>query len=140
MQKKICATCFYDKGKNCQVLHEKIKDNCYAWADEAEAIRREKAIKAYIDPDGNSSGRRRIPGEMISHRTEIRAANLKKRGGRPVNEVLDESFMPLYEKGMSDGEIGDLLGMNYSRVYDYRHSKGLVANNKKGRPAPTGTA
>lgn len=139
MQKN-CKTCFYDKGSKCEILHEKIPVNCYAWADEVEAKRREKAIKNYIDPEGHSSGRRSIPMDMINQRTRIRAENLKKRGGKSIKEVLDEHFLELYEQGMTDIEIGDKLGADHSRVYDYRRLKGYTAQNKKDRPAPTGTA
>lgn len=140
MQQKICATCFYDTGDNCKILHEKINKNCYAWADEAEAKRREGAIKNYIDPQGNSTGKRRIPGEMISQRTKAREDNLKKRGGKSVNEILDEHFLELYEQDMTDIEIGEKLGTDNSRVCDYRRSKGFASKNKKDRPALTETA
>lgn len=129
----MCNTCFYDKGSSCKVLRSKVDGNCYAWDDEAEAKKREASIKKYADPYSGSTGRRTLSGDQIEQQNRVRAENAKKRAGKSVKEVLDERFMELYQQGMTDGEIGDLLGMNYARVYDYRHDKGLVANNKKNR-------
>jgi hypothetical protein len=127
-----CQTCFYSKGKGCKILKSKT-DNCFAWADEAEAKIREEAIKKYSDPNDNVPATRKLSSEQINQRTKIRIENFKKRGGKSVKEVLDERFIELYQQGMSDGEIGDLLGMDYARVYDYRHDKGYIANNKRNR-------
>lgn len=128
-----CPTCFYSKGKGCEILKSQVKGNCSSWADEAEAKRREDAIKKYSDPCGNVPATRKLASEQINQRTKVRLENIKKRGGKTVKEVLDERFMELYQQDMTDREIGDLLGMDYARVYDYRHDKGLVANNKKNR-------
>jgi hypothetical protein len=130
----ICTTCFYSKGKGCEILKSQVKEKCSSWADEAEARRREEAIKKYSDPNGNVPATRKLASEQINQRTKVRIENFKKRGGKSVNEVLDERFIELYQQGMSDGEIGDLLGMDYARVYDYRHDKGYIANNKRNRP------
>ncbi|KAF5051103.1 hypothetical protein DSECCO2_422660 [anaerobic digester metagenome] len=137
---KTCITCFYNLGKKCKILHEKTHKNCSSWADEAEAKRREEAIKKYSDQCGNVPATRKLAIEQINQRTKVRLENIKKRGGKTVKEVLDERFMELYQQDMTDGEIGDLLGMDYARVYDYRRDKGLVASNKKNRPVGAGAA
>lgn len=126
-----CPTCFYGKGKGCEILKSQVKGKCSSWADEAEAKRREEAIKKYSD--SNVPAIRKLASEQINQRTKVRLENIKKRGGKTVKEVLDERFMELYQQDMTDGEIGDLLGMDYARVYDYRRGKGLVASNKKNR-------
>lgn len=130
---KTCITCFYNLGKKCKILHEKTPKNCSSWANEPEARRREEAIKKYSDTYGNVPATRKLATEQISRRTKVRLENIEKRGGKTVKEVLDERFMELYQQDMTDGEIGDLLGMDYARVYDYRRGKGLVASNKKNR-------
>ncbi len=128
-----CPTCVFENGRKCRILKDKISYNCFAWADEAEAKRREEAIKKYSDPNGNVPANRKLTSDQINQRTKVRLENIKKRGGKTVKEVLDERFMELYQQDMTDGEIGDLLGMDYARVYDYRRGKGLVASNKKNR-------
>ena len=47
MAERNCITCAYDKGKACKILKEKIPLNCFAWADEEESKKREKAIIRY---------------------------------------------------------------------------------------------
>jgi hypothetical protein len=128
-----CTTCFYSKGKGCEILKSQVKGKCSSWADEAEAKRREDAINKYSDPYGNVAATKKLTSDQINQRTKVRLENIKKRGGKTVKDVLDERFMDLYQQGMSDGEIGDLLGMDYARVYDYRHDKGYIANNKRNR-------
>lgn len=51
-----CSTCVHEKGKKCKILKEKISCGCFAWADEEEAIKREKAIEKYSFGYGYSSG------------------------------------------------------------------------------------
>jgi len=47
MNKNKCNTCYYAKGQfSCKVMKDRFED-CWAWADEEEAKRREKAIKKY---------------------------------------------------------------------------------------------
>ncbi len=50
---KNCTNCYYnakyDWGRGCTALSEIIKDDCFAWADKEEGMRREQAIKSYKD-------------------------------------------------------------------------------------------
>lgn len=47
-EEKNCQNCFYARGHNtCKVLNERIEKDCKSWADEAEAKRRESAIRVY---------------------------------------------------------------------------------------------
>jgi hypothetical protein len=133
---RTCATCFYETGKKCKILYEKIKENCFAWADEAEAKRREKSIKEYNEPI--------LPTAMTDEQKERKRKNtelnLKMRGGKSSFEMLDEHFEELYQQGMTDIEIGKRLYVDRNRVYDYRKSKNLPAWNKESRSLLTETA
>jgi len=132
---KICATCFYDNG-NCEVLRNKIEKNCFAWADEREAKKREAAIMQYSGGslNGNVPATKSLPKEQIARRTETRAENVKKRNGKSVKEVLNEHFNQYYTQGLTDEEIGSKLYIDKRRVSDYRNRLDLPARNKKNRP------
>lgn len=137
----ICATCFYSKRKGCEILKSNINENCFAWADEAEAKRREEAIINYSGLRGcdNVPAVKSIPKERIEKRTATRIENLNKRKGRTIAEILDESFHDFYMHGLDDVEIGKKLDIDSRRVADYRNRFNLPMI-KKNRPAPTGTA
>lgn len=138
---KTCATCFYDKGK-CEILKEKIDNNCYAWADEREAKKRETAIKKYSggNLNGNVPAAKSLPKEEIERRTITRLENVKKRNGKSVKEVLDEHFNWYYMQGLTDEEIGLKLYIDRRHVAGYRHDKKLPPWKEKNRPAETETA
>lgn len=127
MQQKTCATCFYDKGKDCEVLRAKVLENCFAWADEAEAKRREKAIKDYNEPILLTS----MSAEQKENKRKNQEKNLMLRGGKSSFEVLDEHFLKLYEQGLSLTEIAKKLNVDRNRVYDYRLKKNIALPNKK---------
>lgn len=137
---KVCATCFYNKGGKCEILKSQI-DNCSAWADEAEAKRREEAIVQYSGLRGNENvpPTKSLTEERIKRRTATRLANKEKRKGRTIAEILDESFHDFYMHGLDDIEIGKKLDIDSRRVADYRNRYSLPMI-KKNRPAPTGTA
>lgn len=139
---RACATCMYDRGDECKILHSKIPSNCFAWADESEAKQREKAILLYAGyaNNGNVESKKSLPKEQIEKRTKTRIENAEKRGGKTVREALDEHFNWYYLQGMTDEEISKKVYVDSSRVKDYRRNKGLPAWNKKNRPALTGTA
>lgn len=47
MNENKCNTCYYAKGKfSCKIMKERFNE-CWAWADEEEAKKRERAIKRY---------------------------------------------------------------------------------------------
>lgn len=124
---KNCDNCYYN-GKNCKILREKIPKNCFAWADEAEAKRREKAIRDYNEPI--------LPTAMSDDKKEAKRRNQERnlllRGGKSSFEVLDEHYQELYEQNLSVTEIAEILHVDRNRVYDYKI--------KKNRSAPTETA
>lgn len=138
---KSCATCFYDNG-NCEVLRNKIEKNCFAWADEREAKKRETAIMQYSGGslNGNVPANKSLPKEQIERRTITRAENIKKRNGKSVKEVLNEHFNWYYEQDFTDEEIGLKLHIDRRRVSDYRNRLNLPARDKKNRSAETETA
>lgn len=134
MRQKTCATCFYDKGGACEVLRAKVPENCFAWADEVEAKRREKAIKEYNEPMLPTA----MTDEQKERKRKNQELNLRLRGGKTSKEVLDKHFMELYKQGMTTTEISEKLHVDRNRIYDYM--KNLPTLNEKNRPAPTGTA
>lgn len=126
---RTCATCHYDKDKICEILTTKIPKNCFAWADEAEAKKREKAIKAYIEET--------LPNAMSDKEKELRRIstekNRKARGGRSSYEVLDEHYLGLQEQGFTVMEIARTLNVDRNRIYDYINKYDLPAPIKKSR-------
>jgi len=138
---KICSTCAYGKNKNCEILHEKV-DNCFAWANEEEAKKREKAIIQYSGGslNGNVPATKSLPKEQIEKRLITRLANAKNRDGKSVKQILDEHFNWYYEQDFTDEEIGLKLFIDKRRVSDYRNKFKLPRQNKKDRSAPTEAA
>ncbi len=134
MKTKSCKTCYYGRGGKCETMHEPISG---CWADEAEAKRREVAVKAYSDTYASITP---YSEERKKKRNETMKKNLELRGGKTAFEVLDEKFGPLYQQNVTDSEIGSRLHIDTSRVSAYRKSKGLPGWREKDRPAPTGTA
>lgn len=128
MQQKICATCFYDKG-TCEILTTKIPKNCFAWADEAEAKKREKAIKNYNEEA--------LPNAMTDEQKEARRLkteqNRKARGGKAPYDLLNENYLVLQGQGMTVTEIANELKIDRNRVYDYVSKYDLPLPNKKSR-------
>lgn len=129
MRQKTCATCFYDKGGACEVLRAKVPENCFAWADEAEAKRREKAIKEYNEPMLPTA----MTDEQKERKRKKQEKNLRLRGGKSSFEVLDEHFLELYNQGLSVTEIAKELNVDRNRIYEYRKSRELPSWNKKNR-------
>lgn len=125
-----CATYFYDTGKKCEILREKIPANCFAWADEMEARKREKAIKEYNDPI--------VPAAMTDEQREKKRKaterNLKMRGGKSSFEVLDEHFLELHNQELSVTKIAEMLHVDRNRIYDYMKKNEIPIWNKKNRP------
>lgn len=136
----LCATCFYNKGSKCEILKSQ-DENCSSWADEPEARRREEAIKNYsgLKGSGNVPPTKSLTEERIKRRTATRLANMDKRKGKTISEILDESFHDFYMHGLNDVEIGQKLDIDSRRVADYRNRYNLPMI-KKNRPAATGTA
>lgn len=106
---KDCIGCFYNTKTNCLILHERQK-NCYCWADEKEAKRREEAIKEY-------------------------RAFSKPIKCEPVREKLNKHFMKLYKSGYNDTEISEILKVSQASVNDYRRELGLKVQNKRRKKA-----
>lgn len=136
MKIKNCTTCAFDRGKKCLILKEKITENCFAWADEREAMKRELAIQIYCE-SLNMPALNEYTKEQIEKRRIANEHNKAMRDGKSVKQMLDERFMELYEKDLTDAEIARMLYMDKSRVSDYR-SKLSLPFNKKDRPAATG--
>ncbi|HAQ41554.1 MAG TPA: hypothetical protein DCM73_12480 [Clostridiales bacterium] len=136
MQKN-CETCYYDEGVKCEILKNKIEHNCFAWADEPEAMRRETAIQKNVEnfPEANV-----MPEEIKKKRKETQKQNLKLRGGKTNKEVLDKHFNQLYSQHLTDTEISKKLHVDICTVNRYRRNKNLPKRTKNGRPAPTETA
>nr|DAM07043.1 MAG TPA: helix-turn-helix domain protein [Caudoviricetes sp.] len=131
---KTCETCYYDEGIKCEILKNKIEHNCFAWADEAEAMRRESAIQknTEIYPEANV-----MPKEIKKKRKETQKQNLKLRGGKTNKEILDKHFGGLYSQQLTDTEISEKLHVHITAVNRYRRIKGLPKCTKNGRPAAT---
>jgi len=128
---RTCATCFYDKGKQCEVLKEKIDKGCNAWADEREAKKREAACKKYYD-EFCGEVKYTPPKEVYRKRASVTHENKEKRGGKRINDVLDEKFMNLYQLGCNDVQIGKVLGIGKNYVGKYRRILCLEVNSKEG--------
>jgi len=120
MVTKTCATCYYGRNKKCTVMKEK-HTGCWALADETEARKSAAQIKEYMND-----------------RTGVKPR--KRDYKRPVAEKLDKKFVLLYRQGMNDVEISEVLSVSKKSVQAYRHGLGYPTNNRKNRPAPTGTA
>lgn len=126
MKQKTCATCFYDTGK-CEVLREKIPKNCFAWADEVEAKRREKAIKEYSEPIMITT----MSDDKKEAKRRKQEKNLMLRGGKSSFEVLDEHYQELCEQDLSVTEIAKILHVDRNRIYDYRIKKLTALQQQK---------
>lgn len=138
---KECRTCVFNtKQKSCKVLNTRIEKNCWAWADEAEYARRKADIKRYEDYCNGVNAEKKMSKAAIEKRAKTRKANLQKRGGKLVSEILDEHFAWYYAQGMTDEEIAQKVHSDRNRVTEYRSKRGLPAWTKKDRLALTGTA
>ena len=87
-------------------------ENCFAYADNKEANRRAKDIRAYNsnEPDGKAK--------------------------TTVQDRLKKNFDRLYAWGLTDEQIAGRIGISVSSVQQYRLKKKLTKNKKK--PAGTG--
>ncbi|GEM_PF-1514838 len=135
-KKRTCKTCGYDKGDKCLILTEKIPEDCFAWADEKEVIKREEAIRSYNEKVCSVPSIHVYSDEQLEKRHSVNEFNRKMRAGKSVKKMLDENFKKLYKKGLTDTEIANKLYMDKSRVSDYRNKLNLPFN-KKDRPAAT---
>lgn len=130
-----CPTCFYGKGKGCEILKSQVKGNCSSWADETEAKRREEACAEYNRKYGaNEVCRNILPQDQVEKRQMTRKQNQEARGGKSVKETLDEHFNWYYLQRLSDSEIAKNLHMDVKRVSDYRRDRSLPAWNERNRP------
>ena len=112
---KQCRTCVFNtKKESCKILNERIEKDCWAWADEEEYEKREEAIEAY----------------QATHSIDMAGGHEKTR--KYKQKIIDE-FMDLYEKGLSDVKIAQIIGVNPTTIWRYRNSLGLPyhSQNKK---------
>ena len=121
---KNCDNCHYCNGNKCEILKDKLLENCFAWADGKEAKRREKDIENYISYQ--------IPQIMDEDTRRKKIAktieNKKERNGKTNNQVLDESFSELYKLRLTDTEISRILDIDRGAVCKYRLKLGLEKN------------
>lgn len=132
---RTCATCALEVGSKCKIFKSKISYGCYAWADEKEAKKRERACEEYWESHGGkvTPVQNKLTKEQVSKKIENREANKKKRGGLSVRQMLDKYFNEHYEKGLNDHEIAKKLYLTPKSVSEYRNKLNLKPNyrNKK---------
>lgn len=89
---------------------------CFAWADDKEVEKREEAISKYY--------------RVETEREIVRRSFKSKRGGRKAKDILKEKFLDLYNKGLYDKEIAEILYVGKSVVTIYRNDLKLPVNKK----------
>ena len=58
----------------------------------------------------------------------------KKRGGQKLDNAEHARRLELYNRGMTDQEIGESIGLRPTAVARWRFRNHLLANRRRGRP------
>lgn len=131
-----CSTCAFKTARRCKVLNTYIEKKCFAWADAAEASKRENDCIRYTQTFGSEFGSevKQLPEELRSRRSKNREKNLEFRNGKTALEVLEIYFWELYNLGLTDADIAKELHITATTVGIYRRDKSLAVNIKKTAP------